>query len=149
MSANDRQVGGSHYGLGSHQHWDIVVEHQLNYFEGQITKYVMRARKKNGLEDLKKAHHFLEKYMEVYNRLTTNPVPAPSERAHPEKRQARLVDDGDGAVRLSSLKGVVCTCGSPPGRETTWVHAMQCPWTDPSGRVGQVPTSPPMGGQFA
>ena len=68
MSANDKQVGGSHY-RAQVQHWDMVADHQLNYFEGQITKYVMRARKKNGKQDLEKAMHFLEKYLEVYDKL--------------------------------------------------------------------------------
>lgn len=64
MSANDRQVGGSHYGGGAQQHWDMVVQHELDYFQGQITKYVMRWKAKNGLQDLEKAQHFLEKYIE-------------------------------------------------------------------------------------
>ena len=65
MSANQRQVGGEHYKTGGREHWDIVVEHDLDYFQGQITKYVMRWKKKNGVEDLRKAQHFLEKYIEV------------------------------------------------------------------------------------
>src|SRR5690606_7409665 len=35
------------------------------YFEGQVTKYVSRWRKKNGVQDLEKALHFLQKYLEV------------------------------------------------------------------------------------
>jgi len=70
MSANQRQVGGSHYGTPTgRQHWDFVVENDLNYFEGQITKYVVRCRKKNGMQDLQKALHFLEKYIEVYSQV--------------------------------------------------------------------------------
>lgn len=64
MAANDKQVGGKHYEAG-HQHWDIVHEHQLDYFQGQITKYVMRWKKKNGVQDLEKARHFLDKYIEL------------------------------------------------------------------------------------
>lgn len=63
-NANDRQVSGSHYGLDQFQHWDVVVKFDLDYFQGQITKYVMRWDKKNGVQDLKKAQHFLEKYIE-------------------------------------------------------------------------------------
>jgi hypothetical protein len=37
----------------------------LDYFQGQITKYIMRWKLKNGLQDLEKAHHFLEKYIEL------------------------------------------------------------------------------------
>jgi hypothetical protein len=62
--ANKTQVAGGHYRAGI-QHWDYVVANELNYFEGQITKYVTRCRKKNGLEDLYKARHFLDKYIEV------------------------------------------------------------------------------------
>jgi len=63
---NERQVGGAHYSkFGSLQHWDVVNHFQLDYFLGQITKYVMRWKDKNGVEDLKKAQHFLEKYIEL------------------------------------------------------------------------------------
>jgi hypothetical protein len=63
--ANDRQVGGSHYKTGGLQHWDLVEMFGWDYFQGQITKYLMRWRKKNGLEDLEKARHYLDKYIEV------------------------------------------------------------------------------------
>lgn len=64
MSANDRQVGGTHYKLGR-QHWDYV-QRSLGgrYLEGTITKYIARWRKKNGVEDLNKALHYLEKLIE-------------------------------------------------------------------------------------
>jgi hypothetical protein len=74
MAANDRQVAGNHYGGGIYQHWDMVVEHKLNYFQGQITKYVMRAPKKNGKQDLEKARHFLDKYLEVYDLIHAEPT---------------------------------------------------------------------------
>lgn len=68
MSANDKQVAGNHYQTMTPdipQHWDIVALHNLDYFQGQITKYVMRWKNKNGLQDLQKALHFLEKYIEL------------------------------------------------------------------------------------
>lgn len=65
MAANDTQVAGSHY-KSEIQHWDFVVANDLNYFEGQITKYVTRCRKKGQcVQDLKKARHFLDKYIEL------------------------------------------------------------------------------------
>jgi Protein of unknwon function (DUF3310) len=64
MSANDRQVGGHHY-AASQQHWDYVFANDLDYFQGQITRYVTRWKKKDGLQDLRKALHFLEKYIEL------------------------------------------------------------------------------------
>lgn len=65
MKANERQVGGDHYRTESSQHWDRVVELGLDYFQGQITKYVERCKKKNGIQDLEKAAHFLQKYIEL------------------------------------------------------------------------------------
>jgi hypothetical protein len=65
-SANSRQVGGNHYrtehGI---QHWDLVAMFQWDYFQGQIIKYLMRWKKKGGVQDLEKARHYLDKYIEV------------------------------------------------------------------------------------
>lgn len=63
-AANEKQVAGAHYRTPI-QHWDYVVANDLDYFQGQITKYITRWKKKNGLTDLLKAQHFLEKYLEV------------------------------------------------------------------------------------
>jgi len=65
-SANDRQVGGDHYKIGGEEHWDRVYRlFGIGYFVGCITKYVERFDKKNGLQDLQKAGHYLQKLMEV------------------------------------------------------------------------------------
>jgi hypothetical protein len=67
VSANARQVGGDHYRTqgSSFQHWDMVVLFELGYFEGQATKYLFRWRNKNGIQDLEKAKHYIEKLIEV------------------------------------------------------------------------------------
>ena len=67
LYANSRQVGGNHYATGGPQHWDMVAQFNLDYFQGQITKYLFRWRKKNGVQDLEKARHFLDKYIELAN----------------------------------------------------------------------------------
>ena len=64
MSANDRQVGGTHYGE-DYQHWDFAIDTRMPYIEGQITKYVDRHGRKNGRQDLEKAKHFAEKLFEA------------------------------------------------------------------------------------
>jgi Protein of unknwon function (DUF3310). len=66
VSANETQVGGTHYKTGGEEHWDRVHRLGLDYFQAQITKYVERCWKKNGMEDLKKARHFLDKYIEIH-----------------------------------------------------------------------------------
>lgn len=62
--ANERQVGGSHY-QSSMQHWDFVEDNGVGYLEGCATKYVTRWRKKNGLQDLEKGCHYIEKLIEL------------------------------------------------------------------------------------
>ena len=64
MSANDKQHGGQHYKRMSIQHWDFVLANGVPYMEAQVIKYLCRWREKNGLEDLWKAQHFLEKLIE-------------------------------------------------------------------------------------
>lgn len=66
MTANTTQVGGAHY-KAVYQHWDLVWDAGLGYFPGQITKYTARWRLKNGLQDLQKALHFAQKYLELLN----------------------------------------------------------------------------------
>lgn len=68
MSANTRQVGGTHY-AASTQHWDMAIACKLGYMEGQITKYISRWRKKHGVQDLQKALHFLDKLIENWESL--------------------------------------------------------------------------------
>lgn len=65
--ANTDQVGGQHYRrIEGEQHWDRVWRLYGNgYFVGCITKYVERYKQKNGLEDLRKAAHFLQKLIEL------------------------------------------------------------------------------------
>ncbi len=86
--ANSFQVGGDHYRTKI-EHWDFVIANDLNYLEGQITKYVCRARKKNGRQDLEKAMHFLVKYLEVYDLIVE-----PSDQKNLEKDIPSLLVEG-------------------------------------------------------
>jgi len=62
MGVNDYQIGGSHYkGEGDYQHWDWVIDNGLHYLHGCATKYILRWKSKNGVEDLRKAVHYLTK----------------------------------------------------------------------------------------
>jgi hypothetical protein len=64
-TANDTQVGGQHYKTKTIQPWDYIAANQLGYFEGNIVKYVSRWRDKGGLDDLRKARHYLDKLIEL------------------------------------------------------------------------------------
>lgn len=79
--ANDIQVGGGHY-KSEYQHWDFVADVlEGRYMEGQITKYISRWYKKNGLQDLQKAEHFLNKLLEQETAGRVAPIAPGSEDA--------------------------------------------------------------------
>jgi hypothetical protein len=63
--ANTIQVGGGHYNKYSIQPWDFYAALDLDFFQGSIIKYIIRFKDKGGLEDLQKAQHYLEKYIEL------------------------------------------------------------------------------------
>lgn len=101
MSANERQVGGSHYAKPI-QHWDFVVANNIPYLEAQIMKYVFRHREKNGVQDLEKASHFLEKLIEVEK------ARAKALEAAKEAERAQLQKDvADGFARGAALRADV------------------------------------------
>jgi hypothetical protein len=54
-----RQVGGTHY-KRAHQPWEIIEEWGLDYWAGNVVKYILRYKFKNGVEDLEKARHYLD-----------------------------------------------------------------------------------------
>ena len=49
------QVGGTHYEKMKIQPAEYIHANKLDFFEGNVIKYVTRHRYKNGLEDIKKA----------------------------------------------------------------------------------------------
>jgi hypothetical protein len=62
--ALDTQVGGSHYQDMAIQPIEFIQANRLFFCEGNVVKYVVRWRTKNGLEDLKKARHYLDLLIE-------------------------------------------------------------------------------------
>lgn len=61
----EHQVDGDHYLGRRFQVWDVVAEYDLDFFEGNCLKYLLR--RKPGTDratDLKKAMHYLEKCLE-------------------------------------------------------------------------------------
>ena len=60
--ALDIQIGGSHYKTGI-QPWEYIEANNLDFFEGNVIKYVTR-KKGNRLEDLEKARHYIDYLIE-------------------------------------------------------------------------------------
>jgi len=59
----NNQVGGNHYSKLAIQPVEYITSNNLNYLQGNVIKYVTRYKDKNGIEDLKKAEHYLQMLM--------------------------------------------------------------------------------------
>jgi hypothetical protein len=60
----ERVIHPNHYNRGIEM-WDYAHSHNLDFFEGNIVKYVTRWKDKNGIEDLKKCIQYLNKLIEL------------------------------------------------------------------------------------
>jgi hypothetical protein len=70
MSANDTQIGGDHYTSKAIQPWEAMEAWMSKEaFEGFLTgnslKYLARWKDKGGVDDLRKAKHYIEKLIEL------------------------------------------------------------------------------------
>ncbi|OXE36634.1 MAG: hypothetical protein CGW95_06590 [Phenylobacterium zucineum] len=65
VRADYKQVGGSHYKTKAIQPWEVIERNGMGFFDGNALKYLMRFRDKNGVEDLRKAIHYIEKLIEM------------------------------------------------------------------------------------
>ena len=64
MNRKEKIKHPSHYNKGIEM-WDYAHSHDLNFFEGNIVKYITRWKDKNGVEDLHKAKQYLDKLIEL------------------------------------------------------------------------------------
>ena len=62
--ALDKQIGGSHYKDLNIQPIEYILSNNIGYVEGNVIKYVSRWQSKNGIQDLKKARHYLDLLIE-------------------------------------------------------------------------------------
>lgn len=60
MGALDIQVGGTHYKECAYQPVKFCADLNLNFFQGNIVKYITRYKDKNGREDLEKVIHYAQ-----------------------------------------------------------------------------------------
>lgn len=70
VSADSRQVGGSHYRDMQMQPWDVMQavltpEEFRGFLKGNVIKYAMRQGKKEGTDDAGKAQHYAQKLAEI------------------------------------------------------------------------------------
>jgi hypothetical protein len=70
--ADDLQVGGDHYKNMGIQPWKAMEswmspEEFRGFLKGNSIKYLARCNAKGGVEDVKKARHYIDKLVEVMN----------------------------------------------------------------------------------
>jgi hypothetical protein len=64
------QVGGEHYQSKTIQPWDamqawMTPDQFKGFLWGNVIKYIARWQDKGGVEDLRKARHYMDKLIEV------------------------------------------------------------------------------------
>lgn len=64
-SATQHQVGGSHYKDMKIQPVQFIHANNIGFLEGSVIKYVSRWKAKGGVEDLRKARHFIDLLIEL------------------------------------------------------------------------------------
>lgn len=65
MKATQHQEGGSHYMIFTIQPIEFIHANGIPYIEGNVIKYICRHHSKNGIEDLKKAKHYIDLLIEM------------------------------------------------------------------------------------
>ena len=73
MSADDMQVGGEHYRNKDVQPWTamqawMTPEQFKGFLWGNVIKYIARYKDKDGVKDVLKARHYLERLLEHLDR---------------------------------------------------------------------------------
>lgn len=64
-NAKDVQIGGKHYKELKIQPIEYIQANGLDFFEGNVVKYISRHRYKNGKQDLEKAKHYIDLLIEL------------------------------------------------------------------------------------
>lgn len=67
-SALSTQEGGNHYKDLAIQPVEFIHANKIPYMEGNVIKYVTRWRSKNGINDLRKARHYIDLLIELEER---------------------------------------------------------------------------------
>lgn len=64
-TSSDEVNHPSHYNQGKIEVIDFIEDQQLGFHLGNVVKYICRERTKSGLQDLKKAQWYLNRYIET------------------------------------------------------------------------------------
>jgi hypothetical protein len=65
MNSLFTQVGGNHYKDMKIQPVEYIIQNNIGYLEGNVIKYISRYKQKNGINDLRKARHYIDMLIEI------------------------------------------------------------------------------------
>lgn len=87
MSKKDYRKPPQHY-QGGIEPFDYIASWEMNYFQGNVVKYITRYKNKNApLEDLKKARDYINKLLELETKaLEKNEKLEKKEESHGEDK---------------------------------------------------------------
>ena len=64
---NMNEADPDHYSNLPMEPWDFIQQNKLDFFEGNVVKYICRWKNKGGVTDLRKAITYIEKIIEGEN----------------------------------------------------------------------------------
>ena len=67
MRATKKQVGGKHYMKYKIQPIEFITQNNIPFIEGNVIKYLLRYKEKNGMQDLDKCIHYIELLKDMYH----------------------------------------------------------------------------------
>lgn len=116
---NETQIGGNHYTSKTVQPWAAMYawmtrEEFTGFLRGNVIKYIARCNDKGGIEDLRKAQHYLDKLIEV----TGAGLP----EDNPAATQTSVSDD----VMQEIAKAVARRCGMDVGVDGNLITTVSC-----------------------
>jgi len=110
MTARDKCP--AHYCFSDLQPWDVIDAWGVDYYLGNVLKYICRAGRKEPerLVDLNKALHYLQKEVELAERALAESCAF----SHPRKTMEDNTEDSTPSWADRKWPGLTCTfCGRP------------------------------------
>lgn len=72
----DRTPPPAHY-AGTLEPWEVIIAWGLNFFSGNVVKYIRRYQQKGGVEDLRKARDYIDELIRQHAPPPTEAPPKP------------------------------------------------------------------------
>lgn len=99
------QVGGNHYSKYPIQPMEYIEKNKLPFADGSVVKYITRWRDKGGIEDLRKAKHFIEMLIALEEEKNKGAVAVQQAQINQQAQQNYIVQPGGSLV--DAVTGVI------------------------------------------